>query len=161
MLATCSELLGPWLSATLAEGEWSMHERQGVVALTGAVVVALVVCEMVRRRKLREEYSWVWIAAAAAVCVLVLSKDLLLGITRWIGAASSASTLFFGAIVFLMALCIQFSIRLSRLTHRQRTLAQRLALLEEEARELRRNARREDVEDDEPPASAERKDEVA
>ena len=152
-------ILSTWSNALLAAADagWSMHERQGVVALTGAVIVALVVCEMVRRRKLREEYSWIWIAAAATVCVLALSQDLLLAITRWIGAASSASTLFFGAIVFLMALCIQFSIRLSRLTHRQRTLAQRLALLEEEARELRRQARR----DEAGPKGPERKDEVA
>lgn len=152
-------ILSTWSNALLAaaDADWSMHERQRVVALTGAVVVALVVCEMVRRRKLREEYSWIWIAAALTVCVLALSRDLLLGITRWIGAASSASTLFFGAIVFLMALCIQFSIRLSRLTHRQRTLAQRLALLEEEARELRRQARR----DEASPKGPERKDEVA
>lgn len=119
-----------------------MHQRQRVVAIAGALLVALVVFELVRRRKLREEYSWVWIATAAAVSLLALNQPLLLQITRWIGAASSASTLFFGAIVFLLALCIQYSIRLSRLTHRQRTLAQRLALLEEEVRELRRKEQR-------------------
>lgn len=115
-----------------------MHQRQRVVAIAGSVTVVLVVFELVRRRKLREEYSWVWIATAGAVSLLALNQSLLLTITRWIGAASSASTLFFGAIVFLLALCIQFSIRLSRLTHRQRTLAQRMALMEEEVRELRR-----------------------
>ena len=118
-----------------------MHDRQRVVALTGAAIVVLVVFELVRRRKLREEYSWIWIATAAGVCVLALNQGLLLTLTRWIGAASSVSTLFFGTIVFLMALCVQFSIRLSRLTHRQRTLAQRLALLEEELQEHRRNQR--------------------
>lgn len=115
-----------------------MHQRQRVVAIAGSITVVLVVFELVRRRKLREEYSWVWIATAGAVSLLALNQSLLLTITRWIGAASSASTLFFGAIVFLLALCIQFSIRLSRLTHRQRTLAQRMALMEEEMRELRR-----------------------
>ena len=115
-----------------------MHQRQRVVAIAGSVTVVLVVFELVRRRKLREEYSWVWIATAGGVSLLALNQSLLLTITRWIGAASSASTLFFGAIVFLLALCIQFSIRLSRLTHRQRTLAQRMALMEEEMRELRR-----------------------
>ena len=115
-----------------------MHDRQRLVAVIGCVAVVIIVFELVRRRKLREEYSWVWIATAAAVCLLALSPSLLLTITGWIGAASSASTLFFGAIVFLLALCIQFSIRLSRLTHRQRTLAQRMALMEEEMRTLRR-----------------------
>ena len=119
-----------------------MHQRQRIVALVGAATVVLVVFELVRRRKLREEFSWVWIATAGVVSLLTLNQSLLLTITRWLGAASSASTLFFGAIVFLLALCIQFSIRLSRLTHRQRTLAQRMALLEEELVELRRKAPR-------------------
>ena len=102
-------------------------------------VPALVALRLVRARpKLREEYSWVWIATAIAVTVLAIEQDLLLTLTSWIGAASTASTLFFGGIIFLMVLCVQFSVRLSRLTHRQRTLAQRLALLEEEVQELRR-----------------------
>ncbi|MGC6486064.1 MAG: DUF2304 domain-containing protein [Planctomycetota bacterium] len=124
-----------------------MHERQRVVAVVGAAAVALVVFELVRRRKLREEYSWVWVATAGAVGLLALNQPLLLALTRSIGAASSASTLFFGAIVFLLALCVQFSIRLSRLTLRQRTLAQRMALLEEELRELRRRRREEQPRD--------------
>lgn len=115
-----------------------MPERQRFVAIAGAIAVVLLVFELVRRRKLREEYSWVWIATAIAVTVLALNQNLLLTLSGWIGAASSVSTLFFGAIVFLFALAVQFSVRLSRLTHRQRTLAQRLALLEEELADVRK-----------------------
>jgi hypothetical protein len=118
-----------------------MHERQQFVAIAGAIAIVLIVFELVRRRKLREEYSWVWVATAIAIVVLALNESLLLTLSSWIGAASSASTLFFGAILFLMALTVQFSVRLSRLTHRQRTLAQRLALLEEELSEVRKQAR--------------------
>ncbi|MFT6078220.1 MAG: hypothetical protein ACI8UD_004193 [Planctomycetota bacterium] len=118
-----------------------MHERQQFVAIAGAIAIGLIVFELVRRRKLREEYSWVWIATSVAIVVLALNQNLLLTLTGWIGAASSASTLFFGAIIFLIALAVQFSIRLSRLTHRQRTLAQRLALLEEELGDVRKQAR--------------------
>ena len=140
-MISCSTALGLLLSfqADLTP----MHQRQRIVAIAGAALVALFVFELVRRRKLREEYSWVWVATAVVVSVLALNQPLLLDLTRWIGAASSASTLFFGAIVFLIGLCIQFSIRLSRLTLRQRLLAQRMALLEEEVRELRRQGRRE------------------
>jgi hypothetical protein len=118
-----------------------MHDRQQIVAITGAIVIMLIVLELVRRRKLREEYSWVWVATSAAIVALALNQSLLLTLTKWIGAASSASTLFFGAIIFLIGLTVQFSIRLSRLTHRQRTLAQRLALLEEELSAVRKQLR--------------------
>lgn len=121
---------------TTAELE-PMPERQRLVAITIAAAVALLVFELVRRRKLREEYSYVWVATATAVGILAVNQDLLLTLSRWIGAASSVSTLFFGALVFLLTLAVQFSVRLSRLTHRQRTLGQRLALLEEELRRVR------------------------
>lgn len=115
-----------------------LHERQQFVAIGGAIGILLIVFELVRRRKLREEFSWVWIATAIGIVVLALNQGLLTTISSWIGAASSVSTLFFGAIVFLIGLAVQFSVRLSRLTHRQRTLAQRLALLEEELTQTRK-----------------------
>jgi hypothetical protein len=115
-----------------------MPERQRVVAIAMAIGTVLVVFELVRRRKLREDYSWVWVATAATVCVLALDQGLLITLSGWIGAANSVSTLFFSAIVFLLAMVLQFSVRLSRLTHRQRTMGQRLALLEEEVQRIQR-----------------------
>lgn len=126
------------LTANRLEEMAPLLERQQLVAITGAVAVLLIVLELVRRRKLREEYSWVWVATAIGIVILALNQGLLKTIGSWIGAVSSVSTLFFGAIIFLIALTVQFSVRLSRLTHRQRTLAQRLALLEEELTEVRK-----------------------
>ena len=93
--------------------------------------------ELVRRRKLREEYSWVWIATAVVVAALALEGTLLTSISAWVGSSSPVWTLFFGSMVFLLALALQFSVRLTRLTHRHRTLGQRLALLEAEVIRLR------------------------
>ncbi|MBL8752408.1 MAG: DUF2304 family protein [Planctomycetes bacterium] len=121
----------------LADDPAPMAARQRTIAIGLAVLVVVVVFELLRRRKLREEYSWVWVATALALATLAAQQDLLLTFSRWIGAASPVSTLFFGALLFLFALVLQFSVRLSRLTHRHRTLGQRLALLEEEVRRLR------------------------
>ena len=133
------------ITANRLEEMAPLLERQQLVAITGAVAVLLIVLELVRRRKLREEYSWVWIVTAISIVALALNQSLLLTLTSWIGAASPASTLFFGAIVFLLSLCVQFSIRLSRLTHRQRTVAQRLALLEEELADFRKQTQKSTV----------------
>jgi hypothetical protein len=113
-------------------------DRQRWVAIGFALGVVLLVIELVRRRKLREEYSWVWMATAVAISVLAWRQDLLLTLSRWIGSSTTVSTLFFGALVFLFALALQFSVRLSRLTLRHKTLAQRFGLLEQEVRELQR-----------------------
>ena len=114
-----------------------LPERQTVVAITLAVTVLIVVVELVRRRKLREEYSVLWVAIAAVLIALALKQDLIIELSRLFGAAQSSSTLFFLALVFLLALSLQFSVRLSRLTFRNKTLSQRIALLEREVEELR------------------------
>lgn len=118
-----------------------MHDRQRFVSLLLASGALVTVFELVRRRKLREEYSWVWVAVAVVVGALALQQDLLLTISSWIGASSTVSTLFFGALLFLGTLALQFSVRLSKLTHRHKTLGQRLALLETELAELRAGRR--------------------
>lgn len=137
MITTATTLLG---SAVQTAELAPLPERQRLVAVLLATGVLVFVIELVRRRKLREEYSWVWVATSLVLIALAASRDLLHTLSSWIGAASSVSTLFFGAFVFLLALVLQFSVRLSRLTHRHRTLAQRMALLEEEVRRLRQVA---------------------
>ena len=138
MIAAAYHLLGhaePWIAA--ATELQPLPDRQRFVAMLLATGVLILVIELVRRRKLREEYSWVWITTSVLLIVLAAQHDLLVTLSRWIGAASTVSTLFFGALLFLLALVLQFSVRLSRLTHRHRTLAQRVALLEQELRQQR------------------------
>lgn len=138
-----------------------MLERQRVVAIVLALVAVGLVFELVRRRKLREEYSWFWIVTAAIVAVLAWNQGLLLTISRWIGSSSTVSTLFFGALLLLFALVLQFSVRLSRLTHRHRTMGQRLALLEAEVLRLRQSATPPRAETSKPSPAGQARDGVA
>lgn len=122
-----------------------LPERQRLVAFGLAIFTLLLVGELVRRRKLREEYSWVWVATSLCLLLLAWRQELLESFSQLIGAANTVSTLFFGAFLFLFALVLQFSVRLSRLTHRHRTLGQRLALLEQELNRLRGQSARRDA----------------
>lgn len=118
-----------------------LPDRQRLTAIVVAVGVLLLVLELVRRRKLREEYSWVWVITAILLIVLATYEGFLVELSRWVGASNTVSTLFFGAFLFLLALALQFSVRLTRLTHRNRTLAQRLALMEQEIEQLQAGQR--------------------
>jgi hypothetical protein len=125
------------LAAGSASGELEpLPERQRLVAIALAVGVLVLVVELLRRRKLREEYSWVWVATALLLILLAINGDLIVSVSRWIGAATSTSTLFAGCLLFLLLLALQFSVRLSKLTHRNRVLGQRQALLEAELERL-------------------------
>jgi hypothetical protein len=118
-----------------------LPERQKAIAIVLALTLLVFVLELVRRRKLREEYSWLWVLTSLLLIVLALRQDLIDQISVWVGSATSTSTLFFGCLLFLLLLALQFSVRLSRVTQRHRTLGQRVALLEKELERLQGTAR--------------------
>ncbi|HEX8947924.1 MAG TPA: DUF2304 domain-containing protein [Dissulfurispiraceae bacterium] len=106
-----------------------MPIRQKVVAVFIALSIFFIILELVRRRKLREEYSWLWLLTGAVLVVLTFWYELLVRITVLIGAVAPTSTLFFFALIFLILVCVQFSIRISKLTNQVKDLVQELALL--------------------------------
>lgn len=106
-----------------------MPLRQQIFALLICLIVFAVIVELVRRRRLREEFSVLWLGTSVGMFVLVLKYDWLLAFTYWVGAGLPTSILFIGALVFLALVSIQFSIRISRLTDQVKTLGQDNALL--------------------------------
>ena len=106
-----------------------MPTRQMVVFLGLVFMLLLSILELVRRRTLRVEYSWLWLGSCATIAVLILRYDLLIALTGLVGAVVPTSTLFFLCILYLALLCLHYSIRISRLTHQVKDLAQEVALL--------------------------------
>lgn len=109
-----------------------MPLRQKLVFLTIALVMLLVIAELVRRRRLRVEYSWIWLASGTTIIGLILRYDLLIWITGLVGAAIPTSTLFFACILFLALLSLNYSVRLTELSRQVKDLAQEVALLRAE-----------------------------
>lgn len=106
-----------------------MPTRQVVVFLGLVLVLLVAIVELVRRRTLRVEYSWLWIASCLTTILLILRYDLLVELTELVGAVVPTSTLFFLCILYLALLSLHYSIRISDLTHRVKDLTQEVALL--------------------------------
>ena len=113
-----------------------MTPRQQLFALVASVALLLFIVEMVRRRKLREEFSWVWIFIGLAIFVLSVWFDLLHWLTVLIGAVVPVSTLFVFGILVLVVTNIYFSIKFSSLTNQVKKQAQQLAILDHYVREM-------------------------
>ncbi|HOJ32449.1 MAG TPA: DUF2304 domain-containing protein [Candidatus Hydrogenedentes bacterium] len=109
-----------------------MSTHQRVVAAIFALTLLVTIIELVRRRKLKEEYSWLWIMAGVGALVIGLNYSLLETITRLIGAGFTSSALFFLGIFFVLALCLQFSVKISKLETQVKNLVQHISLLEAE-----------------------------
>ncbi len=118
--------------------------RQSVFGTVVVLVLLAVVAELVRRRTMRIEYSWLWIVTGLSLLILIFRYEWLLALTEWIGAVDSTSTLFIFSILFLVLLSIHFSIRISQLTNRVKNLLQETAILRLQVKELRETGGRPD-----------------
>lgn len=117
----------------------SVDPRQKILAAVCAVALLATIIELVRRRKLKEEYSLLWILAGVAILVVGLNYSLLVALTRFIGAGWTSSTLFFFGIFFVLALSLQFSVKISALENRVKNLAQQLAIVQAQKGEAQGN----------------------
>jgi hypothetical protein len=115
-----------------------MPIRNKVVALVFGIGMLIIIIDLVRRRKLREEYSWLWLMTGAGILILSLWFDLLKWVTHLVGAITPSSTIFLFAFLFLIFISLHFSVVISKLTDRNKELAQRYALLENEVDELKK-----------------------
>jgi len=103
--------------------------RAKIFVIMLSIGLVIVIFELVRRRKLREEYSWLWMLTGAVVFVLAIWRSLLLYITHLIGAALPTSTIFFFGVFFLILINLYISVKLSTVTDRLNKVVQELALL--------------------------------
>jgi hypothetical protein len=115
--------------------------RQKVFFLTIALLLLVAIIELIRRRRLRVEYSWLWIASGVTIIVLILRYELLIQITAAVGAVVPTSTIFFFCILYLALLSLNYSVRLTELTRQVKELAQEVAMLRAEAAPSRPAAR--------------------
>jgi hypothetical protein len=98
----------------------------------GAVTLALVVLDLVRRRRLAEEYSLLWLVSSVVIAVLGFSTPLLRSITHTLGIMYESSTVFAVGLAFATLTLLYVSVKLSRLTQEHQTLTRELALLRHE-----------------------------
>jgi len=106
--------------------------KQKIFAITSSLILLILIFELVRRRKLKEEYSWLWLLTGSSILLLALWYDLLLILSKFIGAISPISTLFISGVMFLVLITLHFSVRISSLTEQIKDLAQELAILKSE-----------------------------
>lgn len=107
-----------------------------LVALVFSVCLVCIVLWLVRKRTLRAEYTPIWMGVAFGLFVVALNMDILRGITKILGAWTISSTVFFLGEFFLLAICLNYAVRLSQAGTQIRRLAQELALLRQRVDEL-------------------------
>jgi len=113
-----------------------MELRLKIVSILIGLLLMVFIINLVRTRKLREEYSFLWLSMGAMVFLLAVWPNFLIFISRLIGVIFPVSTLFFFGLLFLILISLHYSIKISALTNQVKDLAQEIALLKNRTEEL-------------------------
>lgn len=114
-----------------------MLDRAMIFGLLASVGMLVFVLELVRERRLKEEYSLLWLVTAIVLIVLSVSRQLLDTLASTIGIFYPPSALFVVALAFLLFILLHFSTVLTRLSHENKQIAQQVAILQAELAQTR------------------------
>jgi hypothetical protein len=103
--------------------------RIAVLSVIGSLAFFLCILELVRRRKLREEYSILWLSGSFVVLVLSAKQNWLERISGTVGIAYPPSFLFLVGMLFIVMILVHFSVTISKLKQMNKVIVQEIALL--------------------------------
>jgi hypothetical protein len=120
-----SEAVYPMLQA--AQDVMELRARLFAIAL--GVAVLLFVVNLVRTRKLKEEFALLWLLTAVVLVLAPLLIDYLDMIAHALGIEYPPAFIFVLAIICVLLVLFQFSMRISHFSEQIKVLTQELALL--------------------------------
>ncbi|NNF84857.1 MAG: DUF2304 domain-containing protein [Deltaproteobacteria bacterium] len=105
--------------------------RITILSVLVSAALLFYILEMVRRRRLREEYSILWLAGGVILLVFSLKNDWLEWASDTAGIYYPPSFLFLIGMLFILLILIHFSITISKLYHMNKKMAQEIAHLKQ------------------------------
>jgi hypothetical protein len=111
-------------------------DRIQPVAIAGSVLLLALVLELVRRRRLSDEYGLTWIACAVALLAASVFRGALDRVALWFGIHYPPALLLLALIVLVFVVALNFSMVVSRQRRQIERLIQEVAILQAELRAL-------------------------
>ena len=110
--------------------------KVSLAATAASVILVLVVFELIRSRRLREQYALLWLLTGIVLVILSAWRGGLNTIAGWLGVRGyPPAVLFAVGLMFVILVLLHYSTVISRLADQNVVLAQRLALLETKLKE--------------------------
>jgi hypothetical protein len=108
-----------------------------VVAIVVSACLLVAVVDLVRRRRLREEYAFVWLVWALLLLALAVWRNSLELAAHWLGVYYPPAVLLLAVILAVFVVSLYFSVVISQQRQQIESLVETLALLEAEIRASR------------------------
>ena len=110
------------------------------IAIVLSAMFLLAVLELVRRRKLVEEYSFLWIVVASLMLAVSIWRELLHSAARELGVHDPPNVLLIALTAAVVLALLGMSVILSRQRRQIERLIEETSILSAEVRDLRKDA---------------------
>jgi hypothetical protein len=107
------------------------------IAIVVSISLFLYILYLVRKKKIREEYSLLWLFSSIVFIVFSIWREGLEYFAKLIGIAYPPAALFLILLLAIFLILIEFSINISRLSDNIKILAQELAILKNKLEALK------------------------
>jgi hypothetical protein len=104
-------------------------ERIQIISIFASLLIFFGVLNLVRRKKLKTEYSLIWLAVSLVFVIFSFWREGIDKISAIVGIAYAPSVLFIILLIGIILLLIEFSIIISKQAERIKILVQEVALL--------------------------------
>ncbi len=109
--------------------------RIQIIIGTISISILVIVFELIRRSRLKEEYSLLWLLSGTVILAFSIFPGLLDIISRALGVYY-LTALFIISFLFLLFIVLYFSTVISQLSEKNKDLAQELSILDFRFKEL-------------------------
>jgi hypothetical protein len=108
-----------------------------ILGVVASLLTFVFVFWLLRRGSLQEKYAVLWLGVSGVALLLAIFPGILRAVTTALGVETPSNLLFFVTIVLLLLVAIQLSYELSRHEARIRRLAEEVALLDQEIKQIK------------------------
>jgi hypothetical protein len=110
--------------------------RIQVFAIVGSVLFLVFIIELIRKRKIKEEYGLLWIVFGVVFIVIAVWNKGLEVISWLLGIFYAPAAFLLILIMAIFLILIQYSVVISSLNEKNKILAQELGILKMQLKEL-------------------------
>jgi hypothetical protein len=100
-------------------------------AIAGSILLLLFIIELIRRKKIKEQYSLLWLFFSAGFITLSFWRDGIEEIAAFVGIAYAPAAFLLILVMAIFLILIEFSLIISKLSDNVKVLVQEIALLKE------------------------------
>lgn len=116
-----------------------LANRIQVFSIIGSLLLFVFILKLVKRKKLKEEYSLLWLAFGSIFILLSIFKPLLEIVASMIGIVYAPAALLLILVISVFFILIQFSIVISKLAEGHKNLTQEVGILKAEIKKLQQS----------------------